>query len=107
MTRKVEQVAQSGPPQELISHINHLHNLLKNLPSGLPSHPNESQYCFGLNVEDVAEEGVWYAFNRNLEACFKTHAIPRSFVRRGGCVNDFVSVIELELGQYFSDLYNY
>ena len=76
MTCKVKQVAQNGPPQELISHINHLHNLLKILPSSLPSHPNESQHCFGLDAEDVAEEGVWYAFNRNLEACFKTHAIP-------------------------------
>jgi hypothetical protein len=27
-------------------------------------------------VQDVAEEGVWYAFNRSLEACFKTHRIP-------------------------------
>ena len=76
MTHKVERVAQNGPPQELISRINHLHNLLKNLPSSLPSNPKESRYCFGLDTEDVAEEGVWYAFNRNLEACFETHTIP-------------------------------
>ena len=50
--------------------------MLKNLPSIMPSHPNELQYCFSLDAEDVAEEGVWYTFNRNLEACFKTHAIP-------------------------------
>jgi hypothetical protein len=76
MTCKVNQVAQNGPPQELISHITHLHNLLKNLPSRLPSYPEESQYHFGLDADNVAEEGVWYAFNRNLEACFETHTIP-------------------------------
>ena len=67
MTQKVRQVAQNGPPQELISHITHPCNLLKNLPSSLPSNTAESWYCFGLNPEDVAEEGIWYAFNRNLE----------------------------------------
>jgi hypothetical protein len=76
MTNRVEQVAQNGPPQKLISHITHLHNLLKNIPSSLPSNPTESRYCFGLDVENVAEEGIWYAFNRNLEACFETHRIP-------------------------------
>ena len=40
MTCKVEQVAQNDP-QELISHITHLHNLLKNLPSTLPLNPAE------------------------------------------------------------------
>ena len=29
MTQKVKQVTQNGPPQELISCITHLHNLLK------------------------------------------------------------------------------
>jgi hypothetical protein len=42
----------------------------------LPSYPEESRYHFGLNADDIAEEGVWYAFNRNLEACFETHTIP-------------------------------
>ena len=77
MTQRVKQVAQNGPPQELISHITHLRNLLKNLPSSLPFNPAESWYCFGLDAEDVAEEGIWYAFNRNLEACFETHRIPK------------------------------
>ena len=59
MTHKVDQPTCSGPPQELISYINHLHNLLKNLPTSVPSQPEESQYCVGLNMEDVAEECVW------------------------------------------------
>ena len=71
MTHRVEQVGQSGPPQELISCITHFHNLLRNLPSSLPSNPAESWYCFGLDTEDVAAEGIWYAFHRNLEACFE------------------------------------
>jgi len=71
MTHKLDQPTHSGLPQELISHINHLHNLLKNLPTSVPSQPKESQYYFGLDAEDVAEEGVWHAFNRRLEACFE------------------------------------
>ena len=62
MTQQVKQVAQNGPPQELISRITHQHNLLKNLPSSLPSNPAESQYYFGLDAEDVAEEGIWLCF---------------------------------------------
>jgi len=59
MTHKMDQPTCSGPPQELISHINHLHNLLKNLPTSVPSQPEESWYYFGLSMEDVAEEDVW------------------------------------------------
>ena len=33
-------------------------------------------YSFGLEMELVEEEGVWFTFNRNLEACFETHEIP-------------------------------
>src|SRR5258705_9255532 len=94
MTRRVERVAQNGPPQELISCITHLHNLLKNLPSSLPSNPAESQYCFSLDMEDVAAEGIWYAFNRNLETCFETHRIPVGgtivFQERGLQLDDLI-----------------
>ena len=95
---RVERVAQNGPPQELISRITHLHNLLKNLPSNLPSNPTESQYCFGLDAEDVAEEGMWYASNRNLEACFETHKIPVGgtivFRERGPRLDDLIQTFK-------------
>ena len=75
MTHRVEQAAQNGPPQHLISRINYLGNLLKHLPESLPLNPIESHYHFGLATSDVEEEGVWFAFNRNLETCFETHKI--------------------------------
>ena len=78
MTRKINKAPQNGPPAELISRINHLGNLLKNLPGNLPLDPPQSESCysFGLETELVEEEGVWFAFNRNLEVCFETHKIP-------------------------------
>jgi hypothetical protein len=78
MTRRLEKAPQNGPSQHLISRINHLGNLLKHLPANLPLDPIESQYHFGLATSDVEEEGVWtmwFAFNRNREACFETHKI--------------------------------
>ena len=37
--------------------------------------PIESHHHFGLATSDVEEEVVWFAFNRNLEACFEMHKI--------------------------------
>ena len=77
MTCKNNKEPQTGPPAELILHMNHLGNLLKNLPGNLPLDPPQSESCysFGLEMELVEEEGVWFAFNRNLEVCFETHKI--------------------------------
>jgi hypothetical protein len=78
MTHKNNKEPQNGPPAKLISRINHLGNLLKNLPGNLPLDLLQSKSCysFGLETELVKEEGVWFAFNRNLEVCFETHKIP-------------------------------
>ena len=99
MTQKIKQVTQNGPLQELICCITHLHNLLKNLPSSLPFNPAESQYSFGLDAEYVAEEGIWYAFNRNLEACFETHRIPVGgtivFQERGPQLDDLIQTFKM------------
>jgi hypothetical protein len=78
MTCKKDKSPLNGPSAELISRINHLGHLLKNLPRNLPLDPlqSESRYNFGLETEHVEEEGVWFAFNKNLEACFETHTIP-------------------------------
>ncbi|KAF9239141.1 hypothetical protein BU15DRAFT_74835 [Melanogaster broomeanus] len=56
-----------GRSSELISHIHHLQQLLNNRPAHLPFNPETSTYHFGLDTELVDEEGVWFAFNRNLE----------------------------------------
>ena len=61
MTRPIEKTLQNGPPSQLISHISHLDNLLKNLPTTVPLDPELSCYKFGPDDEDVKEEGMWYA----------------------------------------------
>jgi len=76
MMRKPKKCPQNGPPSELISRVNHLGNLLHNLPETLPLDPPEARCHFGLDAESISEEGYWFAFNQNLEACFKTHKIP-------------------------------
>lgn len=65
-----------GPSSELIARIHHLQCLLENLPDQLPLNPVESTYQFRLDMEHVAEEGMWYVFNRSLEVCFEMHKIP-------------------------------
>ena len=66
---------QTGLSSDLISHIHHLTTLLQNLPDALPLDPAETKYNFGLDADDVQEEGLYYAFNRNLEVCFATHQL--------------------------------
>jgi hypothetical protein len=64
-----------GPSSELISRIHHLQYLLEHLPNTLPLNPEESNYHFGLDMDAVDDEGVWYAFNRSLEVCFEIHKL--------------------------------
>ncbi len=59
----------------LISRIDHLALLLKHLPNSLPLNPTDSLYRFGLDPDNEREEGLYYAFNRNLEICFGTHQL--------------------------------
>jgi hypothetical protein len=75
MTHPTNTLALHGPASSLISRINHLGELLKNLPLNLPLNPLQSCYSFGLDTEKISEEGVWFAFNQNLEANFKTHKL--------------------------------
>jgi len=58
----------------------------ENLPGNLPLDPPQSESCysFGLKTELVEEEGVRFAFNRNLEVCFETHKIPAE----GACFSE-------------------
>lgn len=75
MTRPIDQPAQQGPSSSLISCIEHLGNLLKNLPDTLPLDPPESRYNFGVDTDHVTKEGMWYAFNKALKVCFETHKL--------------------------------
>ncbi|KAF9218369.1 hypothetical protein BS17DRAFT_873587 [Gyrodon lividus] len=57
----------SGSSSKLIAQVHHLQHLLENLPPNLPLNPIKTSYHFGLDSEHVDDEGVWYAFNCNLE----------------------------------------
>lgn len=107
MTHKTNKPPCNGPPSELISRINHLANLLKHLPVHLPLDPPESQYNFGLDVEHLAEEGVWFAFNRNLEVCFETHKIPANgtivFTERGKRCDLLITTFKYAVKELQSD----
>jgi hypothetical protein len=100
MTCKINKAPQNGPPAGLISCINHLGNLLKNLPGNLPLDPPQSESCysFGLEMELVEEEGFWFTFNRNLEVCFETHKIPVGgsivFREQGWCCEALVKMFK-------------
>ena len=66
-----------GVPSELNTQINYLAALLKHLPLSLPLDPPDemSKYQFRFDDGDVAEEGLYFAFNRCLENCFETHLL--------------------------------
>ncbi|KAJ6629885.1 hypothetical protein B0H10DRAFT_1939511 [Mycena sp. CBHHK59/15] len=66
-----------GIPREINTCINHLATLLKHLPISIPLDPPDSKstYHFGLDPEDVKQEGMIYTFNRNLEVSFQTHKL--------------------------------
>ena len=51
---------------------------MRGLPKSLPLNPDNTTYSFGLNPDDIAEEGIWYSLNQNLEICFQTHLIGGS-----------------------------
>ncbi|KIK76035.1 hypothetical protein PAXRUDRAFT_18494 [Paxillus rubicundulus Ve08.2h10] len=88
----------TGPSSELISRIHHLQRLLEHLPNTLPLNPEESNYHFGLDTDFIDDEGVWYAFNRNLEVCFETHKLRNGetivFQERGDRYNALITMMK-------------
>lgn len=77
-----------GPPQELISRITHLHNLLCNLPKTLPENPPHSLYQFHLDKDRLKQGGYFAAAGHALELSFETHLLhiqgrPIRFSERG------------------------
>ncbi|KAJ7222719.1 hypothetical protein C8J57DRAFT_1253667 [Mycena rebaudengoi] len=70
---KVSTKPATGPPQALISRINHLQNLLKHLPNSLPLNPPQSNYQFYVDEDRVADaESVFPVAARALELSFGT-----------------------------------
>jgi len=51
-----------------------------------------------MDAEQIAEEGVWFAFNKSLEICFETHKlapnVPIVFREWGYCYNAFIKIFK-------------
>ena len=65
----------TGPPQELISRIAHLHQLLCNLPKELPENPPHSLYSFNFDKNKLEMGGYFAAAGHALELSFETHLL--------------------------------
>ncbi|KAK7472843.1 hypothetical protein VKT23_000950 [Stygiomarasmius scandens] len=59
----------TGPPQRLVSQINHLRDLLRNLPDHIPRDlpVHKSTYHFSLDPESVEERGIFGVLSHVLE----------------------------------------
>ncbi|KAJ7867592.1 hypothetical protein B0H13DRAFT_2351865 [Mycena leptocephala] len=60
MSKQTADKIPKGPPQELISRITHLHNLLRNLPASLPENPPHFRYQFYFD-NDRLEMGGYFS----------------------------------------------
>lgn len=88
-------MAPKGIPQALNTRIGRLALLLKNLPHSLPILPLGSCYSFGLDSDDIEQEGFGYAFNHNLEIVFETYKNPGPTVtlnQRGPCYDSIITM---------------
>jgi hypothetical protein len=65
----------TGPPQALISRIEHLGDLLRNLPSSLPEKPSHSLYNFWTDPEILKDGGHFSAVTHALGVSFETHLL--------------------------------
>ncbi|KAF7372598.1 DDE superfamily protein [Mycena venus] len=75
MASATKDKAPKGPPQELISRIMHLHNLLCNLPESLPENPPHSLYNFHFDEDKLDMGGYFAASGHTLEISFETHLL--------------------------------
>ncbi|KAG5646852.1 hypothetical protein H0H81_008123, partial [Sphagnurus paluster] len=72
MTKAKPTKAPPGPPAALVSRIEHLAALLKNLPTSIPLDPPQSTYQFTMDPEKLEDCGVFGAFSSCMEICFGT-----------------------------------
>ncbi|EGN99465.1 hypothetical protein SERLA73DRAFT_73991 [Serpula lacrymans var. lacrymans S7.3] len=80
-----------------ISRIKYLSKLFKSLPDDLPLNPASSRYRFGLDGEELEENGHWYALNHNLEICFQTHNLrgePLKITERGKSLDTLLKMLQ-------------
>ena len=64
----------------------------------MPFNPETSIHHFGLNMELVDEEGMWFTFNQNLKVCFETYKIDGGgtivFHERGDWFDALIKMIK-------------
>ncbi|KXN80633.1 hypothetical protein AN958_09263 [Leucoagaricus sp. SymC.cos] len=87
----------TGPPQKLVSRINHLRDLLRHLPVTIPLDPPNSMLQFSLDPEIVADGGYFPALSRALELGFGTWRMPGReihFREHGKRLEQLISVIQ-------------
>ncbi|KAJ7847284.1 hypothetical protein B0H13DRAFT_1907360 [Mycena leptocephala] len=84
----------TGPPQELISRIEHLRSLLKNLPTSLPENPADSPYCFYLDPDALDDRGYLGELSHALEVSFVTHLRPLQFLQRGSSLDPLPALLK-------------
>ncbi|EGO27996.1 hypothetical protein SERLADRAFT_414184 [Serpula lacrymans var. lacrymans S7.9] len=80
-----------------ISRIKYLSKLFKSLPDDLPLNPASSRYRFGLDGEELEENGHWYALNHNLEICFQAHSLrgePLKITERGKSLDTLLKMLQ-------------
>lgn len=84
----------TGPPQELISRIEHLRSLLKNLPTSLPENPADSPYRFYLDPDALDDRGYLGELSHALEVSFVTHQRPLQFLQRGSSLDPLPALLK-------------
>ncbi|KAJ6448111.1 hypothetical protein C8R45DRAFT_1115497 [Mycena sanguinolenta] len=84
-----------GPPQELISRIEHLRSLVKNLPESLPENPADSPYRFYLDPEALEDRGYLGELSHVLEVSFATHLRPVQFLQRGSSLDGLPAMLKV------------
>ncbi|KAJ7257976.1 hypothetical protein B0H12DRAFT_1070413, partial [Mycena haematopus] len=84
-----------GPPQELISRIEHLGSLLKNLPLSLPENPPDSIYRFYLDPDALEDRGYIGELSHALEVSFATHLHPVQFLQRGSSLDALPALLKM------------
>lgn len=88
----------TGPSRDLISRIERLQDLLKNLPESLPNNPPDSSYRFYLDTERLELGGFFGAAGHALEISFRTFALrdqPLRFLQRGSSLDDLPKLLKI------------
>ncbi|KAJ6554851.1 hypothetical protein B0H19DRAFT_1294878, partial [Mycena capillaripes] len=90
----------TGPPQALVSRIEHFQDLLRHLPATLDENPTHSLYRFSIDPEILKQGGHFSAVGHALEVSFETDRLrlqgrPMLFIERGRRLDDLVKMLKI------------